>query len=229
MHSGAGLLTCIPESSVAHVLLLIILFIIEKFREIIVTNFQMSLDRHHRGGGPNAPKCGSKHLQLDQACLEFLIPSELESKLTFWAQSKECYKCVPWIIQDNLTNGTSIPVNTTYPTDWFITDTKYVKSELCRDSFHFGQYGYYDLELKHESTNTSTCHLKTIEEPSNPYLPILWAFIFFATLQICWSIGKSIFNNRKCRQYLRQIFRRSGSNDSQTDLIQDVVNEGNTK
>ena len=212
MHSGAGLLTCNPESSIAHVLLLIILFIV-----------QMSIERHHRGGGPTAPPCGSKHLQLDQACLQFLIPSEFESKLTFWAQSKECYKCVPWIIQDNLTNGTSVPVNTTYSTDWFITDTKYVKSELCRDSFHFGQYGYYDLELKYHESNSSACHLKTVEEPSNPYLPILWAFIFFATLQICWSIGKAIYNNRRYRQYLRQLFR--SHDDSQTDLIQDVINE----
>ena len=129
-----------------------------------------------------------------------------------------------------MTNGTSIPVNTTYPTDWFITNTKYVKSQLCRDSFHFGQYGYYDLKLKRSDASINfgqnfACHLKTVEEPSNPYLPILWAFIFFATLQICWSIGKAIYNSRRYRQYLRQLFRQSRSDDSETDLIQDAVNE----
>ena len=66
-------------------------------------------------GSYSRPKCGSQKLKSDQACLEFIIPSDWESKLSFSAQSSECYQCPNFLIKDKLTNGTLIPVNTTFP------------------------------------------------------------------------------------------------------------------
>ena len=67
-------------------------------------------------GSYTRPKCGSQNLKSDQACLEFIIPPDWESKLSFSAQSSECYQCPNFLIKDKLTNGTLIPVNTTFPT-----------------------------------------------------------------------------------------------------------------
>ena len=59
------------------------------------------------------------------------------SKFTFQAQSKECYKCSFWTIGEDLVNGTTIPVNTTYPTSWklFLSNG----TEICKVSQIFYQ------------------------------------------------------------------------------------------
>ena len=132
---GAGLWTCRSESYLVHLILGITLLVMSSF------------GHHHRGGGPSAPPCGSHHLKLDQACLQFLIPCELEKNVSFLAQSTECYQCEPWIIEERLSNGTLVPVNSTYGTEIILSSIKNTSYTICKDLVHFGQYGNYSLKV----------------------------------------------------------------------------------
>lgn len=163
----------------------------------------MSIQHHHRGGGKLGPPCGKGHLQLDQACLSIRNDLNPLQKLTFEAQSTECYKCSLWIISDDVTNGTWIPVNTTYATNWKLSLNN--GSEICSASnYHFGQYGVYQL-------NSTSCQLTAEIEPSNPYLPILWVFLFFLFLRLFWSLCKVTVKNPAIRQLIMKIRMNSRS------------------
>jgi len=169
-----------------------------------------SIEKHHRGGGKLGPLCGqSDHLQLDQACLQLVTKlghDSTNSKFTFQAQSKECYKCSFWTIGEDLVNGTTIPVNTTYPTSWklFLSNG----TEICKaENQQFGQYGVYIL-------NTDSCEVKTDQEPSNAYLPILVAAIVLISLQSLWSLGKILYKSPRFRQKIINLWRRNDSERS---------------
>ena len=84
-------------------------------------------------------------MQLDQACLQ-LVTEVGNSRFTFQAQSKECYKCSFWTIGEDLVNGTRIPVNTTYPTSWklFLSNG----TEICKVSQIQAQYLYLEKWCK---------------------------------------------------------------------------------
>ena len=71
----------------------------------------------------------------------------------------------------------------------------------------FGQYGVYTL-------NIDTCKIKTEQEPSNPYLPILWAAIILISLQLFWSLAKAARKNPRVRQTIRRLLIRSNSQGS---------------
>ena len=154
----------------------------------------MSLQHHHRGGGKNGPPCGPGHLQIDQACLQ-ISSNDSSIKYIFEAVSTECDKCSYWTIGDDFKNGTFVPVNTTYGTNWKLSFEN--ETELCQGQiYQFGQYGRYDL-------NADTCHLDIIKDPSNPYLPILWAALILAAIQVTWVISKRVYNNPNVRHLIR--------------------------
>jgi hypothetical protein len=159
----------------------------------------MSLEHHHRGGDPNAPPCGKQHLQLDQACLQIITSDHSPpDNLIFKAQSLECQGCPLWIIQDHLSNGSEIIVNATYPTRWALS--KSGGSVLCQsDKDLFGQYGHYGLNLTADNKN---CHLEILQEPTNAFLPILWAFMILAIVQVVWIGLKRVYNSPRCRQFM---------------------------
>ncbi len=167
---------------------------------IYVSLLIMSISHHHRGGGKLGPSCGDddRHLQLDQACLQFSIGPEVSATgLNFQAQSKECYQCSYWLISDNVKNGTFLPVNTTYQTDWRLSWSN--GSQVCAmDNFQFGQYGTYLLDVK----NSTNCDLRVLKEPSNPYLPILWAALALVALQAAWKIGQNVYRSGKVQRIL---------------------------
>ena len=78
---------------------------------------------------------------------QFLIPDELDGRVDFYAQSTECYKCPKWLILSHVQNGTSIPVNTTYGTEWSIMDDKGTICNPETSLYHFGQYGNYSVKV----------------------------------------------------------------------------------
>lgn len=149
-----------------------------------------SVGKHHRGGGKLGPACGDVHLQLDQACLEVI--SNVNETFTFKAQSEECYHCDLWTIGANVKNGSFIKVNTTYGTWWELSKNDPNDTVLCpKSSYQFGQYGIYQLNIHDQN-----CSLEIIQDPSNPYFAILWAFFILGSLQISWIAGKSLYRNK---------------------------------
>ena len=71
----------------------------------------------------------------------------------------------------------------------------------------FGQYGVYIL-------NTDSCEVKTDQEPSNAYLPILVAAIVLISLQSLWSLGKILYKSPRFRQKIINLWRRNDSERS---------------
>ena len=71
--------------------------------------------------------------------------------------------------------------------------------------YQFGQYGIYQLNVHDQN-----CSLEVIQDPSNPYFAILWAFFILGSLQISWIAGKSLYKN-KIRPYLISRSVRYGS------------------
>ena len=59
--------------------------------------------------------------------MQIVTSLDSSAKFTFQAQSKECYKCSFWTIGNDFVNGSWIPVNTTYPTNWKLSNG----TELC--------------------------------------------------------------------------------------------------
>ena len=88
---------------------------------------------------------------------QFLIPDELEGRVDFYAQSTECYKCPKWLILSHVQNGTSIPVNTTYGTEWSIMDDKGTICNPETSLYHFGQYGNYSVKVNVNVTQCGNC------------------------------------------------------------------------
>lgn len=140
------------------------------------------------------PKCGDFHLQLDQACLQ-ILGDDPNAEFGFQAQSSECYKCTFWNYGNDFKNGSCIGVNTTYATSWILSKNGV---EICAENdYTFGQYGIYSL-------NTSSCQLGVDEEPSNPYLPILWAFLVLLGVQLLWIVaGKVLSKYPELRRMLK--------------------------
>ena len=60
------------------------------------------------------------------------------------------------------------------------------------------------------NVHDQNCSLEVIQDPSNPYFAILWAFFILGSLQISWIAGKSLYKN-KIRPYLISISVRYGS------------------
>ena len=176
--------------------------------------------RHHRGGGPKGPTCGQDvHLELDQACLEIITDL---NDLTFKAQSDECHTCDLWTIGTDLHNGSYVKVNTTYGTWWQLD---HAGSVLCHKSHvNFGQYGVYQLNVSDQH-----CHLEAAKDPSNPYLPILWAFFIIGALQLSWFFGKKLYKWKILPLYnARAVNQGSGllDNDQNAeDVARDEVAE----
>ena len=71
----------------------------------------------------------------------------------------------------------------------------------------FGQYGVYIL-------NTDSCEVKTDQEPSNAYLPILVAAIVLISLQSLWSLGKYLYKSPGFRQKINNLLRRNDNERS---------------
>ena len=171
--------------------------------------------RHHRGGGKLGPACGSVHLELDQACLE--IVTDLKD-LTFKAQSDECHACDLWTIGTDLHNGSYVKVNTTYGTWWQLS--KAGGQVLCNESHvNFGQYGVYHLNVSDQH-----CHLEAVKDPSNPYLPILWAFLILGALQLSWHFGKKLYKY-KVVPYCNARAVNQGSGLLDSDQNEEIANE----
>ena len=59
--------------------------------------------------------------------MQIVTSLDSSAKFIFQAQSKECYKCSFWTIGNDFVNGSWIPVNTTYPTNWKLSNG----TELC--------------------------------------------------------------------------------------------------
>ena len=66
-----------------------------------------------------------------------------------------------------------------------------------------------------------SCQLEIVHPPSNPNLPILWAFLILFITEIIWLIIKMIYKNPRYRQYFIQKFVRAQS--EQNDSILDAT------
>ena len=155
-----------PDASLASLFSVTVLFVHAK----VMTTFDQD--------GELAPTCGPSNMNLDQACIQILS----SEKLSFLAQSTECFQCDLWTIQDGIFNGTSIVVNATYGTIWKLL--KENGTDQCGlAEFKFGQFGHYLL-------NASDCSIAIGKEPTNTFLPILWAFLLLIFIKLLWSVLK---------------------------------------
>ncbi|XP_069190488.1 heparan-alpha-glucosaminide N-acetyltransferase isoform X2 [Procambarus clarkii] len=148
----------------------------------IVQSFITSLMDTHM------PTCngghGQSHLTLGHACLT-VSNVDAAAKLQLWAQAVECYKCPPWPYL-MLQPGTSqeLAVNTTYPTDLYVRNT--TGGDLYKLTYHFGEYGAYQLGISTESIS----NIKVLTKPPNEFLPLIVAFVFFFMLAFMWQCAK---------------------------------------
>ena len=179
-------------------------------------------DKHHRGGGVNGPPCGKgKHLQLDQACLEVLTPSAIPADVSFYAQSHECDGCDFWKIQDHLANGTSIAVNTTYPTRW-IVKKQGENGTLCESKYdQFRQYYTYGLNFTDDAKG---CQIQVLQESTSAFLPVLYEFAVLFTLFAIWVALQRAYNSQRVRSMVMSWFMEQEQNNDLSLLTDNSTN-----
>jgi len=124
-------------------------------------------------------------------------------------QSEECVGCPFWVLGSRLKDGQTFKVNATFRQKLRVTHHDgNVKSNLysfeddadvCDLTKQFWDKGVYQLTI-HENgdkSNNTKCTLETLIQPSNPFLPILYAFIVLFAVPLLLSL---IYNSRTVRK-----------------------------
>ena len=179
------------------------------------TNIMMpgeDLGRRHR----TSETCGEGvFLDLDQACLQLLLPSG-SSSVDLLAQSKECVGCPLWDIWSG-DKSKRIPVNATWPTQILVQDSA-TEQKLCDMEFHFLEQGQYQLAL---NGSTHDCTMRLTNNPVPPALPILYAFLLLSLVKFFWTLYRNLRKSRTVRIYFSRFRRGAAEPDIQRDLADD--------
>lgn len=122
------------------------------------------------------------HTMMDQACMT-VHNADPARTIELWGQSEECFKCSFWplVTLPPHTNA-SVLVNTTYAT---MLSAKYQETSLYGLKAHFMEAGLYQLTL-----NRTAHNIKELRPPDQPYIPLLFAFLFYAMLFAVWQFAR---------------------------------------
>ncbi|KAG8238434.1 hypothetical protein J437_LFUL002891, partial [Ladona fulva] len=151
-------------------------------------------------------------LMYDEACLQ--IFSFISSPFYIEYKSDECYQCpfVPWV---EISEGESS----------FIISTKY-RSQLlyslnltsCLLHFPFADQGIYALNI----TNETCSNIKTVLEPKDLYLPIVFAVIVGFLGGMLWKILLYAWNSNLVSNWRR---RSSEASEVENDIARAAIAE----
>ncbi|XP_036439557.1 LOW QUALITY PROTEIN: heparan-alpha-glucosaminide N-acetyltransferase [Colossoma macropomum] len=159
-------------------------------------------------------------LKMDEAAL--YVISEVESEMLLSVISNHCFQCLPQPVgqvpprpRPGVPTKVGFTVSTQHALILQLNSTA-VNMELCRMHFHFGEHGNYSLWVKNlNDLSQVNCTMVTDSEPINSYLPILLAFLVFASLYVLAAIWNSV----KGLDAVRNLLLRLGSTIEAERLI----------
>ncbi|KAL6467369.1 hypothetical protein MHYP_G00251730 [Metynnis hypsauchen] len=166
------------------------------------------------------PRRKTAVLKMDEAAL--YVINEVESEMLLSVMSDHCFQCFPQPVgRVPAGPGPGVPgtvgftVSTQHALILQLNSTP-VNTELCRMHFHFGEHGNYSLWVKNlNDLSQVNCTMVTDSEPINSYLPILLAFLVFASLYVLAAIWNSV----KGLDAVRNLLLRLGSTMEAERLI----------
>ncbi|KAK2586715.1 hypothetical protein KPH14_011750 [Odynerus spinipes] len=128
-------------------------------------------------------------LGIDEAYLSVI--NNYNRSITFYSIVSECRLC-HGIPQANLSaqNNTTLIIPTKYPLHMYYTSD----NEQCHTTYTFKEHGSYGWNLSAEEICSE---IYVINEPSNPYLPLLAVFIVFILSIIASIIARIIVKTIK--------------------------------
>ncbi|XP_076868848.1 heparan-alpha-glucosaminide N-acetyltransferase [Brachyhypopomus gauderio] len=136
-------------------------------------------------------------MKMDEAVLSVI--SDVQTDMLLSVLSDHCYQCLPQPVGEVPAGpGPGVPttVGFTVSTQHALTlqlNSTPANSELCRVHFHFGEHGNYSLWVKNPNdAPQANCTIVTESEPVNSYLPILFAFITFASFYVLAAVWNTI-------------------------------------
>ncbi|XP_011303728.1 heparan-alpha-glucosaminide N-acetyltransferase-like [Fopius arisanus] len=112
----------------------------------------------------------NKTLGLDEACVSVI--NDYNTSVSLYSFFNECNACLNQLWANVSANSnTTLSVSTKWPLHMY-----YVQNKLqwCHNTYRFVEHGHYGWNISRGSICSS---IYTIEEPTNPYLPILTVFI----------------------------------------------------
>ncbi|XP_037389002.1 heparan-alpha-glucosaminide N-acetyltransferase isoform X1 [Pygocentrus nattereri] len=166
------------------------------------------------------PRRKTAALKMDEAAL--YVINEVESEMLLSIMSDHCFQCFPQPVgRIPAGPGPGVPatlgftVSTQHALILQLNSTP-LNTELCRMHFHFGEHGNYSLWVKNlNDLSQVNCTMVTDSEPINSYLPILLAFLVFASLYVLAAIWNSV----KGLDAVRNLLLRLGSTMEAERLI----------
>lgn len=141
-------------------------------------------------------------IPMNQACLT--VSNNATFTIEVWTQSTECFKC-PLMYQRSINSSeiANITVDTWYKTQYFINGT--IDAKGCGSTYAFEDYGQYTLNVAEDKYGLNlTCSLETVKKGANIYLPLLYAFIFYACIGIVWILGKHLYRRGFFNKFMRK-------------------------
>ncbi|KAL7856391.1 hypothetical protein AOLI_G00199950 [Acnodon oligacanthus] len=166
------------------------------------------------------PRRKTAVLKMDEAAL--YVINEVESEMLLSLMSDHCFQCFPQPVGRVPAGpgpGAPATVGFTVSTQHALIlqlNSTPVNTELCRMHFHFGEHGNYSLWVKNlNDLSQVNCTMVTDSEPINSYLPILLAFLVFASLYVLAAIWNSV----KGLDAVRNLLLRLGSTMEAERLI----------
>ncbi|XP_037389003.1 heparan-alpha-glucosaminide N-acetyltransferase isoform X2 [Pygocentrus nattereri] len=171
-------------------------------------------------GDSSRPRRKTAALKMDEAAL--YVINEVESEMLLSIMSDHCFQCFPQPVgRIPAGPGPGVPatlgftVSTQHALILQLNSTP-LNTELCRMHFHFGEHGNYSLWVKNlNDLSQVNCTMVTDSEPINSYLPILLAFLVFASLYVLAAIWNSV----KGLDAVRNLLLRLGSTMEAERLI----------
>ncbi|XP_072526319.1 LOW QUALITY PROTEIN: heparan-alpha-glucosaminide N-acetyltransferase [Salminus brasiliensis] len=143
------------------------------------------------------PRRKTAALKMDEAALSVI--NEFQSEMLLSVMSDHCFQCLPQpvgLVPAGSGPGAPTTVGFTVSTQHALTlqlNTTPDNTELCRMHFHFGERGNYSLWVKDlKDPSVANCTMVTDSEPVNSFLPILLAFLVFASLYVLAAIWNSV-------------------------------------
>lgn len=146
----------------------------------------------------------STDLRLDEACLT--ISNRINRSISLWIQSEECYQCPLWRYVTVGPGSTAHQVvNTTYTSRLSIQDGTAALS-LCRAERHFGEFGWYQMNVEGLNNRSLTCAIDTQYSPADIYAPLLFVGACLALLAVVVRVLHVLYD----KMYLHRMIRLLG-------------------
>lgn len=124
-----------------------------------------------------------------------IISSNISKAFTVFKQSEECDGCP---LLKNVTIGPQAPphtllVDTKFPTRLVLMWHK-TFDQVCNTSLNqkFDENQNYTLSVQND-TGIITCSYDSTTTGQDPYMPILWATLFYLGLSMFWVLGKALY------------------------------------